>query len=108
MILSCYNKLQLSITTESVADHTNNGIRCNKCEVLLVPSAEGPSSASDGEGKPVKPSKCKHCKLDFCPVCWTVHMEQMKTQLQGLDGQLNLVRQQLQKKSEQFEVWNLH
>lgn len=31
-------------------------------------------------------------------------MEQLKNQLQGLDAQLGLVRQRLQKKSEQFEV----
>lgn len=110
--------LQLStMTTENSTTTSNNtptAIRCNKCDVML--STDSTSSAqSDGGGASaaegvslVKSCKCKHCKFFFCPVCWTGHMEQLKGQLQGLDAQLNLVGQRLQKKSEQFEVngWN--
>lgn len=100
------------MTTENSATAGNNtltAIRCNKCDVML--STDSTSVQSDGEGASaaegkllVKSCKCKHCKFFFCPVCWTGHMEQLKGQLQGLDAQLNLVGQRLQKKSEQFEV----
>ena len=95
---------QLSVATtvtEKVAIIAN-GIRCSKCEVLLVTGVSSMRSPSPDMLE--KPLKCRHCKFHFCPICWTVHMEQLKNQLQGLDAQLGLVRQRLQKKSEQFEV----
>lgn len=95
MIANIVTHFQFSLTTTDIGNN-NLSIRCNKCEVLLIDEV---TAASENP-----PQKCKHCRFYFCPVCWTVHMEQLRNQLQALDGQLNLVQQRLQKKSEQFEV----
>lgn len=78
-------------------------VRCNKCEVLLTgPLSDAGGAAADGKSE--KSIKCKHCKFYYCPVCWPIHMEQLRDQFQAFDAQMNLVRLRLQKKSEQFEV----
>lgn len=95
-----------------MVDSSSINNRCSKCDVLLAAATTSTGSAEtttttpeDGvDGKLQKSIKCSHCKLSLCPVCFSAHMDQLRDQLQGLDAQLIVVRQRLQKKSEQFEV----
>ncbi|CAH0764401.1 unnamed protein product [Diatraea saccharalis] len=64
------------------------GTRCSQCKTMC----DNPDVIC-----------CKHCKMNFCRVCWSQHLDDMKTQLSSILKQLDSAADRLDHKIEHFK-----
>ncbi|CAH0695862.1 unnamed protein product [Spodoptera exigua] len=48
-------------------------------------------------------TQCDHCKLKFCRICWTQHLEDMRIQLKSIVKQLDTAASHLEHKIEHYK-----
>ncbi|XP_053615115.1 RING finger protein nhl-1-like isoform X1 [Plodia interpunctella] len=64
------------------------GVRCSNCQSMC--------DSSDT-------TNCQHCKLIFCRVCWSQHLDDMRTQVASILKQLDSAARRLEHKMEHFK-----
>ncbi|XP_041984826.1 RING finger protein nhl-1-like isoform X2 [Aricia agestis] len=64
------------------------GLRCSHCKTMY---------------DTIEVKHCDHCKLRFCQICWSNHLEDMRTQISSIIKQLDSAGDRLEHKIEHFK-----
>ncbi|CAH0401260.1 unnamed protein product [Chilo suppressalis] len=80
--------IQLPVTSESGVELFAGGTRCSHCK-----------SMCDSHDV----TSCQHCKMNFCRVCWSQHLDDMRTQIASILKQLDSAADRLEHKIEHFK-----
>ncbi|KAM3963315.1 uncharacterized protein ACR2FA_002680 [Aphomia sociella] len=77
-----------AVATHQSVELFASGIRCSNCQTMC-------------DNNDI--SNCEHCKLNFCHVCWSNHLDDMQTQIGSILKQLDSASNRLQHKMEHFK-----
>ncbi|XP_061384046.1 tripartite motif-containing protein 3-like [Danaus plexippus] len=64
------------------------GVRCSQCRTMCDNSDV---------------SACQHCKLNFCGVCWSQHLKDMRSQISSILKELDAASSRLEHKVEHYK-----
>lgn len=64
------------------------GVRCTQCQTMC---------------DSVDVTACEHCKMNFCRVCWSQHLDDMRTQVESILKQLEAASQRMEHKVEYYK-----